>query len=86
MHRMKQADNRQVNLTQGSVTWGLVRFSIPVIVGGLLQALYGIVDMSVAGQYIGDNALSGITNGGMIMTLLTFLAMGLSFGSNTLIA
>lgn len=86
MSSIKQRDKRQIDLTQGSVAWGLVRFSIPVIVGGLLQALYGIVDMSIAGQYIGDNALSGITNGGMIMTLLTFLAMGLSFGSNTLIA
>lgn len=86
MSSMKQTDKRQIDLTKGSVAWGLVRFSIPVIVGGLLQALYGIVDMSIAGRYIGDNALSGITNGGMIMTMLSFLAMGISFGSNTLIA
>lgn len=86
MSSMKQTDKRQIDLTRGNVAWGLVRFSIPVIVGGLLQALYGIIDMSIAGQYIGDNALSGITNGGIIMTLLTFLAMGISFGSNTLIA
>lgn len=79
-------DRRQTDLTQGSVALGLIRFSVPAILAGLLQALYGMMDMVIAGKFAGDNALSGITNGGQLMTILTFLAMGLSFGSNAVIA
>ena len=34
----------QINLTRGSITGALIRFSLPLIAGNLLQQLYNITD------------------------------------------
>ena len=36
-----------LDLTRGSVRGGLIRFSLPLIAGNLLQQLYNLVDTSV---------------------------------------
>ena len=40
-------------LTRGSVRGGLIRFSLPLIAGNLLQQLYNLVDTWVVGRYLG---------------------------------
>ena len=46
-----------VDLTHGSIFRGLLRFSLPLMAGNLLQQLYNIADSLVAGKFIGENAL-----------------------------
>ncbi len=73
------------DLTRGPVGRQLLSFAAPVMLASLLQGLYSIVDMIIVGRFGSGAALSGITNGGQIMTLISFLAVGMSSGSNTLI-
>ena len=42
------------DLTQGSVTRKLVRYALPLVASSLLQAIYSITDIIIAGHYIGD--------------------------------
>lgn len=68
-----------IDLTQGSVLGGLVRFVIPLLLANILQQLYNTVDMAVIGNYVGSTGTVGVSTGGEVATLLTFLAT--AFGS-----
>ena len=48
------------DLTQGSVTRKLVRYALPLVASSLLQAIYSITDIIIAGHYIGDVGISVI--------------------------
>lgn len=72
------------DLTTGNVKKQLLAFAIPMIAASLLQALYGIVDMLVAGQFIGSDGISAITNSSQITLMVTNIATGLTTGGNIL--
>ena len=73
------------DLTQGSVTRKLVRYALPLVASSLLQAIYSITDIIIAGHYIGDVGISAINNASIIMNMLTQLAIGLTVGGNVLV-
>lgn len=73
------------DLAAGPVYRTLIYFAMPLVLASFLQSLYSIVDMLVSGRYCGGAGLSGVTNGGMVMTLVSFVAMGLSTGANVTI-
>ncbi|HHY36905.1 MAG TPA: MATE family efflux transporter [Firmicutes bacterium] len=56
----------------------LFRFSLPAIVGMVVNSLYNIVDRIFIGNNVGPNGIAGITIGFPIMIIL--MAMGLLFG------
>ena len=71
------------DLTQGSVTRKLVRYALPLVASSLLQAIYSITDIIIAGHYIGDVGISAINNASIIMNMLTQLAIGLTVGGRS---
>lgn len=73
------------DLTQGSVTKQLIIYALPLIATSLLQSLYSIADLLIAGRTIGSIGLSAINNSSQIMTLVTKIAIGLSTGGSILI-
>lgn len=70
-----------LDLTRGSVRGGLIRFSLPLIAGNLLQQLYNLVDTWVVGRYLGAAALAAVGSAFSLMVLLTSLLLGLCMGS-----
>ncbi len=72
--------------TSGSVLRSLIVFAIPLFLSNLLQAVYNLVDMIVVGQVVGAPGLSGISVGGDVLALLTFLSMGFSDASQVIIS
>ena len=52
----------QNNMTEGNVVKQILKFSLPLVASSLLQALYNMCDMIIAGHYIGPDALSAINN------------------------
>ena len=75
----------QMNMTEGSVVKQILRFSLPLVASGLLQALYNMCDMIIAGRFIGSNALSAINNSSQILVTITKIAIGIMTGGNVLI-
>ena len=71
----------QRDLTRGSIVWGLISFSLPLVSGNLLQQLYNIVDTWVVGRFLGNVALAAVGSAFSLMTLLTSLLLGLCMGS-----
>ncbi|MCD7946888.1 MAG: MATE family efflux transporter [Oscillospiraceae bacterium] len=82
--------NIKQDLTQGRVPQQLVRYSAPLVLSSLLQAMYSIADMAVAGHFITgvahDNAMSALNTVGIIMNMITQIAIGLTIGGNVLIS
>ena len=74
------------DLTTGSVPKKLLYFATPLFLSGMLQTVYNMVDMIVAGNVIGSNGLSAVSIGGDVLTLLTFAAMGLSSAGQIVIS
>lgn len=72
------------DLIKGNITKSLILFSIPMILGNLLQQLYNIADTFIVGQYIGSNALAAVGSSFTLMTFLTSIILGLCMGSGIL--
>lgn len=68
--------------TGREITWGLVRFSLPLILSGMLQQLYNWVDALIVGNMEGEVALGaiGVTSSpiNFFVTLMTGFTLGLS--------
>ena len=74
------------DLTVGSVPGTLLRFSLPLLLSGLLQMVYNMVDMMVVGHFVGTEGLSAVSIGGEMLQLITFVAMGFSNAGQILIS
>lgn len=74
------------DMTQGSVAENLLRFSFPIFLSYLFQALYGSVDVLIVGRFSGLANVTGVTQGNQIMHILTQAVSGLTTGAGILIA
>lgn len=72
------------DLIQGKIGKSILLFSIPMILGNLLQQFYNIVDTYIVGKYIGSNALAAVGSSYTLMTFLTSIIIGLCMGSGIL--
>ena len=81
------SDNKIIrDLTTGSAAGTLLRFSAPLLLSGLLQLVYNMVDMYIVGKFVGTQGLSAVSIGGEVLMLLTFVAMGFSNAGQILIS
>ena len=74
------------DFTSGPILRTLLTFSLPLFLSNLLQALYNLVDMVVVGQVVGAPGLSGISVGGDVLAMLTFVAMGFADAGQVIIS
>ena len=74
------------DLTHGSEARLILWFSVPMLLGNLLQQLYNMVDSIVVGNWVGKQALAAVGASFPIIFLLLALFTGLSMGSNILIS
>ena len=77
--------SHSLDLTSGSIWRKLVRYSAPLVVSNLLQTMYNIADMIVAGHFIGTASISAISNATSVMNMITLIIIGLTTGGNILI-
>lgn len=74
------------DLTRGSISRGLIRFSLPLMAGNLLQQLYNLVDTWVVGRYLGQTALAAVGSAFSLMVLLTSIILGLCMGAGVVMS
>lgn len=73
-------------LTTGKIEKSLIAFSIPMILGNLLQQLYNVADTLIVGKTMGAAALAAVGSSSALMILLTSIVLGLCMGSGVVFA
>lgn len=73
-------------MTKGPPFQLLMRFSLPLLAGNVLQQLYNLADSSVSGHFIGPTALSAVSNGYIIILMMVTLFSGAAAGGAIVIA
>lgn len=73
------------NLLEGSISKSLIKYIIPLFFSFLCQALYGLIDLVIVGQFCDSQNISAVANGSQIMTAITFFMNGISMGVAILI-
>lgn len=73
------------NFTEGPILSQLLRFSLPVLLALLLQALYGAVDLLIVGKFAATQDVSGVSVGSQIMMTATGFVSSLAMGTTILL-
>lgn len=73
-------------MTEGSITKALVKFSIPLILSGLLQQLYSWADALIVGNFVGETSLAAIGATNSVSFFFIALIQGFSVGVSVLTA
>ena len=71
------------DMTRGPVMQTMLRFSVPMILGNLLQQCYNIADTLIVGRFLGAGALAAVGSAFSLMNFLTSILLGLAMGSGT---
>lgn len=79
-------ENMGNDLTQGSVSKTLIRFSLPLVGAYLLQSLYSIVDMLIVSHMAGTYSASAVNIVGQISQVVLGIAYGFLSGATVMIA
>lgn len=77
---------KDVDMTEGGIFGHIIRFSIPLMLGNLLQQLYNMVDTWVVGNYVDGEAFSAVGTVGPILTLLISFFTGFASGAGVVIS
>lgn len=80
-----QRGNR-TDFTQGSIPRHLIVFSVPMLIGNLLQTFYNTVDSIWVGRFLGPEALAAVSVSFPIVFLLVAFTTGLSVAASVMVA
>ena len=72
--------SRNVNLTEGPLVSTIFRFTVPTVIGALIQTMFNLVDQVVLGQMAGSDAVASVNACTMVTHLVVNLFIGLSVG------
>ena len=74
------------NMTEGTPWKHILKFSLPIFAGSLLQQLYNTVDTVIVGRYAGEDALSAVGTTSSLTFLFLALATGFSAGNGIVVS
>jgi putative MATE family efflux protein len=74
------------SLTEGSIPRALLAFTMPILLGNVLQSVNGSVNAVWVGKYLGEAAFAAVGNSNVVMFLLFGVLFGFSMASTVLVA
>ena len=79
-------EQKNQDMTSGSLAKGILFFSIPLMLSNILQVLFNMSDIAVVGHFAGAMALGSVGSTTILVTMFTGFLIGLSGGINVLVA
>ncbi len=76
----------EIDMCNGPLFGKILVFAIPLILSGILQLLFNAADMVVAGRFAGSVALGAVGATSSLINLLINVFVGMSVGTNVLVA
>ena len=77
---------KNIDMLEGPLFSGILRFAVPVILTNLLQILFNTVDMIVVGQYCGSVSVAAVSATSALTTMLVNFFAGFSVGTGVTVA
>lgn len=74
------------DMTKGNIPKHLIGFSIPLVVGNLLQLTYNAVDSIVVGRFSGTDALAAVGAANPVMNIAILGITGICIGASVLMS
>lgn len=82
----KTAKKYEIDMCNGPLLGKILLFSFPLMLSGILQLLFNAADMIVVGRWVGSDALAAVGSTGSLVNLIVNVFIGLSVGTNVLVA
>ena len=76
----------QLDMCHGSLADKILLFAIPLMASSMLQLLFNAADVIVVGRFAGKESLAAVGSTTSLINLLVALFVGLSVGSNVVVA
>ncbi len=76
----------RMDMINGSLGDKIIRYALPLAVTGVLQQLFNAADLAVVGHFSGKEAMAAVGSNAPVIGLLVNLFVGISLGSNVIIA
>lgn len=83
---MQKNKNYEIDMCNGPILGKMLKFAVPLMLSTMLQLLFNATDLVVVGKYGQDYAVSAVGSNSALINLLTNLFLGLSIGTNVLVA
>lgn len=77
---------KNIDMCHGPLGWKILRYTVPIILTGVLQLLFNAADLVVVGQYCGSNSVAAVGATGSLTNLIVNLFIGLATGSGVVVA
>ena len=84
---MKSESKLNNNLmTEGNIAKQIFFYSVPLILGNLLQQLYNTADSIIVGNFVSSNALAAVGSSTSIINLLIAFSQGAAIGAGVVVS
>ena len=77
---------KEIDFVHGGIYKNMILFSLPLLLGNLLQQVYFIADSMVVGNLIGDDALAAVGAASSITIMFVFFFQGIASGAGILVS
>ena len=82
----RHSKKRTMDMTEGPLFSKIIRYSIPLILTGILSLLYNAADLIVVGRFSGTEALAAVGATGSLNALMINVFLGISTGAGVVAA
>lgn len=78
--------NKDIDITGGPLLGSIIKYSIPLMIGSLIQVLFNAADLAVLGNMADKKSVAAVGTTGAIVGLLVQTFVGISTGSTIVLA
>ena len=76
----------EMDMIHGPLVKNILLYAFPLMLSGILQLMFNAADVIVVGRFAGSSALAAVGSTGALCNLLINLFVGISIGTNVLVA
>lgn len=84
--KIMKTQRYEIDMCNGGLAGKILIFALPLMASSLLQLLFNAADIVVVGKFVGKEALAAVGSNTSLINLLISLFVGLSMGTNVVLA
>lgn len=82
----RRVQKNEIDMLHGSLFPKTIMYALPLAATGILQQLFNATGIAIVGRFVGKTAMAAVGANAPVISLLVNLFLGISLGSNVVIA